>query len=191
MCSTRPMKCSDLFKINKCNLDPLVETYNIGFYLEYLTRWPMLCQVIENMHGQIEGYILAKTEASPFPPNPSPYDPKTCRNPNYLPWHGHVTALTVAPEFRRQGHARTLTAALERACERENCWFVDLFVRVDNHTAIAMYRKMGYTVYRRVVGYYNDDTDAFDMRKPLSRDKDKLHIRKDGEEFRVEPSDVW
>ena len=29
-------------------------------------------------------------------------------------WHGHVSAVTVAPEFRRLGLARTLMAELER-----------------------------------------------------------------------------
>lgn len=48
-----------------------------------------------------------------------------------------------------------------------------------------------YSVYRRVVGYYNDDSDAFDMRKPLSRDKDKKHIRENGEDVHVDPGEVW
>lgn len=55
-----------------------------------------------------------------------------------------------------------------------------------------------YSVFRRVVDYYNDDPtgrkageDAFDMRKPLSRDKKLKHIRKHGENFRVEPEDLY
>jgi N-terminal acetyltransferase B complex catalytic subunit len=50
---------------------------------------------------------------------------------------------------------------------------------------------MGYSVYRRVVGYYSDDADAFDMRKPMSRDKENLHVREGGEDIKVDPSDVW
>lgn len=30
-------------------------------------------------------------------------------------------------------------------------WFVDLFVRCNNHRAIDMYEKLGYSVFRRVV----------------------------------------
>ena len=55
-----------------------------------------------------------------------------------------------------------------------------------------------YSVFRRVVDYYNDDPtgrkageDAFDMRKPLSRDKSLKHIRKNGQDFRVEPEDLY
>jgi N-terminal acetyltransferase B complex catalytic subunit len=46
---------------------------------------------------------------------------------------------------------------------------VDLFVRMGNHVAIGMYERFGYSVYRRVVGYYHsgvlgsvkDDEDAY------------------------------
>lgn len=33
-------------------------------------------------------------------------------------WHGHVTALTVAPEFRRLGLAGTLMGFLEEISEK-------------------------------------------------------------------------
>lgn len=48
----------DLFKFNPCNLDHLTETYNIGFYLDYFTKWPQLCMVLEDARGQIEGYSI-------------------------------------------------------------------------------------------------------------------------------------
>ena len=55
-----------------------------------------------------------------------------------------------------------------------------------------------YSIFRRVIDYYNDDPtgrkageDAFDMRKPLSRDKRLKNIRKNGENFRVEPEDLY
>lgn len=45
-------------------------------------------------------------------------------------------------------------------------YFVDLFVRVSNSTAIQMYKKLGYSVYRRVLDYYSGekDEDAFGSR---------------------------
>jgi N-terminal acetyltransferase B complex catalytic subunit len=48
----------DLLRFNPCNLDHLTETYNIGFYLEYFTKWPSLCKVIESEHGEIEAYSM-------------------------------------------------------------------------------------------------------------------------------------
>jgi len=73
-------------------------------------------------------------------------------------WHGHVTALTVGPNYRRLGLARTLMAELERITQDvANGYFVDLFVRMSNEIAIGMYRRLGYSVFRRVVGYYSGD----------------------------------
>ena len=68
---------------------------------------------------------------------------------------------------------------------------MDLFVREGNKAAIELYRRMGYSVFRRVVGYYGDGEDAFDMRKPLGRDKDRGTVREGGEEWRVDPGEVW
>lgn len=48
---------------------------------------------------------------------------------------------------------------------RYDGYFVDLFVRVTNDIAINMYKKFGYVVYRRVIGYYSgiEEEDAFGM----------------------------
>lgn len=45
-------------------------------------------------------------------------------------------------------------------------FFVDLYVRSSNTVAIRMYEKLGYIIYRRVLGYYSADAttpeeDAF------------------------------
>ena len=45
-------------------------------------------------------------------------------------------------------------------------------VRESNGLAIGMYKKLGYSIYRQVIGYYSGEEDAFDMRKALSRDAD-------------------
>ncbi|KAI2652285.1 hypothetical protein cypCar_00021013 [Cyprinus carpio] len=96
-------------------------------------------------------------------------------------WHGHVTALSVAPEFRRLGLAAKLMEMLEEISERKGGFFVDLFVRVSNQVAVNMYKQLGYSVYRTVIEYYSasngePDEDAYDMRKALSRDTEKKSI---------------
>jgi N-terminal acetyltransferase B complex catalytic subunit len=78
---------------------------------------------------------MGKLEASP-----AAYQ----NSPNYLPYHAHITALTVAPPSRRLGLARLLTESLERAGDEYNAWFVDLFVRQSNKIAVGMYRSWGY-----------------------------------------------
>lgn len=37
-------------------------------------------------------------------------------------------------------------------------------------------RQFGYTVYRRVLGYYSGEEDAFDMRKAMSRDVSRRSV---------------
>ena len=86
-------------------------------------------------------------------------------------WHGHVTALTVAPEYRRLGLARKMMNLLEIVSDEiYKGFFVDLYVRCANRVAIEMYEGMGYSVYRRVREYYGnlgvgkggrDEEDAF------------------------------
>jgi N-terminal acetyltransferase B complex catalytic subunit len=41
------------------------------------------------------------------------------------------------------------------------------------------------------VDYYADGADAFDMRKPLKRDKQRKTVRANGENIKVDPSEVW
>lgn len=97
----------------------------------------------------------------------------------------------MSPSARRLGHATKLSEALEVVGEREDAWFVDLFVRVENVAAIELYRKMGYSVYRCIKDYYNDGCDAYDMRKPLKRDAKRATVREGGERINVDPSEVW
>lgn len=61
------MTAIDLLHFNPCNLDHLTETYNIGFYLEYFTRWPNLCKVVESVNGEIEAYSTTHITCFPSP----------------------------------------------------------------------------------------------------------------------------
>jgi len=89
-------------------------------------------------------------------------------------WHGHISAVTVAPRYRRLGLAAMLIQYLEDMTEEvHDGYFVDLFVRISNLLAINMYKKFGYVIYRHVIGYYGSEEDAYDMRKAMARDKDK------------------
>ncbi|CAI9556089.1 unnamed protein product, partial [Staurois parvus] len=154
-----------IFFFSHRNLDPLTETYRIPFYLEYLSHWPEYCIIAEAPGGELMGYIMGKAEGS------------MAREQ----WHGHVTAVSVAPEFRRLGLAAKLMELLEEISERKGGFFVDLFVRVSNQVAFNTYKQLGYSVYRTVLKYYSTssgepDEDAYDMRKALSRDTEKKSV---------------
>mmetsp|Transcript_17206 Transcript_17206/g.37543 ORF Transcript_17206/g.37543 Transcript_17206/m.37543 type:complete len:176 (-) Transcript_17206:131-658(-) len=161
MTTLRQFKMDDLLKFNNINLDVLTETYNGSFYMAYLCRWPESFLVAESPNQELMGYVLGKAEG----------DDKL--------WHGHVSAVTVAPKYRRLGLAKTLMQYFEDvSIHTYNAYFVDLFVRASNHLAINMYNKFGYVTYRRVLGYYSGELpeDALDMRKALPRDKNKESI---------------
>ncbi|TFY78392.1 hypothetical protein EWM64_g5623 [Hericium alpestre] len=119
---------------------------------------------------------------------------------NQTEFHGHVTAITVAPEYRRLSLGHKMMDLLERVSDDVyGGFFVDLFVRCANQVAIGMYEGLGYSVYRRVREYYGslglgpggkDEEDAFDMRKPLSRDPMRRSVRANGRDMIVSAHDV-
>eukprot|EP00892_Ulva_mutabilis_P006718 jgi/Ulvmu1/4418/UM002_0143.1 len=153
MTTLRRFCCNDLFTFNAINLDPLTETYHFSFYLEYLAKWPEYCQMAVGSSNDDIAYVLGKVEGE------------------QKLWHGHVTAVTVAPQCRRMGLASKLMNVLEDTTEKmHDGYFVDLFVRKSNESAIALYKRLGYTTYRTVLGYYSGTEDALDMRKAMPRD---------------------
>ena len=158
MATLRRFSPFDLLRFNNVNLDPLTETFTMGFYLQYLAKWPQYCFNVDAPHGRSMGYVLGKAEG-----------PGTN-------WHGHVTAVTVPPEYRRLGVAQRLMHVLERVSEWDKAYFVDLFVRKSNNIAINFYKDLGYTIYRTVLGYYSGEEDAYDMRKACSRDVERKSI---------------
>ncbi|KAJ6462405.1 N-acetyltransferase [Mycena vulgaris] len=196
----RPFRASDMFKFNNINLDVWTETYGLAFYLNYLANWPDLCYVQAAPSGRLMGYIIGNAEGS------------------NNDWHGHVTALTVAPEYRRLALARKMTNLLEFVSDEiYRAFFVDLFVRCTNEVAIEMYEGMDYSVWRRIREYYGslgvgnrgrDEEDAFgectskglgfnclltrflDMRKPLSRDPGRRSVRANGRDMIVDGHSV-
>jgi len=160
----RRFTCEDLLRFNNINLDVLTETYNLGFYLEYLSTWPEYFMVEEAPHASgLTSYIMGKAEGKGEK------------------WHGHVTAVTVAPEYRRLGRARLMMDLLEEVSnEGYRAYFVDLFVRVSNTLAIRMYEKFGYSVYRQVLGYYSGEEDAYGRSREGGREGGREEGREGG-----------
>ncbi|KAG0438135.1 N-terminal acetyltransferase B complex catalytic subunit naa20 [Dictyocoela muelleri] len=107
------------------------------------------------------GYIIGKHEM----------------NDNVL--SAHVTALSVSSLFRNMGLGNTLMNYLEMNGNMKKAKFIDLFVRISNLPAISFYKKRGYVVFRVFNDYYQDPTeDAYDMRKSLEMDKEKIFMTK-------------
>eukprot|EP01053_Blabericola_migrator_P010101 Blabericola_migrator_1__10100@NODE_560_length_7594_cov_42_214694_g420_i0_p8_GENE_NODE_560_length_7594_cov_42_214694_g420_i0NODE_560_length_7594_cov_42_214694_g420_i0_p8_ORF_typecomplete_len148_score27_09Acetyltransf_1/PF00583_25/1_8e16Acetyltransf_10/PF13673_7/6e13Acetyltransf_4/PF13420_7/4_1e12Acetyltransf_7/PF13508_7/4e11Acetyltransf_9/PF13527_7/2_1e07FR47/PF08445_10/2_8e07GNAT_acetyltran/PF12746_7/2_2e06Acetyltransf_3/PF13302_7/4_2e05Acetyltransf_18/PF18014_1/0_0036Gly_acyl_tr_C/PF08444_10/0_ len=142
----RPLTCADLFALNRVNLDKFTENFSFHYYTHYIATWPDLCLAAEAHDGSIVGYLFAKVEGEG------------------QDWHGHVTAISIAQEYRRKGVADELLSHLESAAKKYKCCFVDLFVRVENEAAISLYKKRGYIIHQKLTKYYSEGGSAYDMR---------------------------
>lgn len=167
VCCARELYCRNLIHALQ---------YGINFYLDYLSRWPDLCYVQEAPSGRMMGYSTRLTlRVSPIDFHSLPHKKKKIvlgkAEGNATEWHGHITALTVAPEYRRLSLARNMVSRLELVSDQHyKGFFVDLYVRCNNALAISMYEGFGYSVFRRVREYYGslgvgkggrDEEDAF------------------------------
>ena len=68
---------------------------------------------------------------------------------------GYISNVAVAPDFRRQGVADALIAALMRRAEERRLAFVTLEVRAGNEPAKALYSKHGFVPVGRRKKYYD------------------------------------
>ena len=100
----------------------------MSFYMSYMSKQPEAFTVAEAPNKDLMGYMLGKAEGE------GPL------------WHGHVSAVTVAPAYRRLGLAKMLMDDFEQLCvDTYDAFFVDLFVRESNKVAQGMYEKFGYS----------------------------------------------
>ncbi|KAK8813362.1 hypothetical protein WA158_002954 [Blastocystis sp. Blastoise] len=159
----RLFQADDFFHISNINLDRWTFTFSTDFYLEYESKWPDLFFCEDAPNGDIAGFGIAKVEGD--------------KNPLKKDWHGHVSVLTVANEYRRLGYSRRFMDFMEDISENvDDAWFMDLFVRTDNKLAVGLYKKLDYSVYRHILKYYSNINDAYDMRKAFKRDINKETI---------------
>ena len=108
--------------------------YHMPFYMQYLATWPEYFTVAEAPNGNVMAYGTFQFQTPAMPPPPlrstivfvhsnwfhvlcmykAVFGKAEGRGEN---WHGHVTAVTVAPEFRRLGLAQQLMRSLEDISE--------------------------------------------------------------------------
>ncbi|WUR03215.1 N-acetlytransferase [Vairimorpha necatrix] len=170
MYTVNPLMPDSLFKLDQINLDGFSESFTFDYYLYYLKNHTEDCFCVSNESGIPIGYVLSKLEL---------------HDRSSYTFNNHLSAISVAPNFRRYKLGSLLMNILEDNGNLYNCKFVDLFVRVSNTIGISFYKNRGYVEYRRIFGYYNDDEDAFDMRKSLIHDKEGKYMEK-GEDINVE-----
>lgn len=76
-------------------------------------------------------------------------------------------SLALHSNYRGRGLAQTLMTDAEKRARSKGCLFLRLEVRSDNHGAIRLYEKLGYTHFDVVEDYYEDGCSALRMEKSL------------------------
>lgn len=74
-----------------------------------------------------------------------------------------LDSIAVAPSHRGRGIAAALMNRLTALLRRRGVFTMTLMVRLDNASAIGLYRKLGFTRERRINGYYEDGAPAWRM----------------------------
>lgn len=80
---------------------------------------------------------------------------------------GHVVTIDVGPAARRMGVGSLLLREAEQRMRSAGCCAVGLETAVDNITALAFYKRHGYSVIRTWPRYYPNGVDALVLRKDL------------------------
>jgi ribosomal-protein-alanine N-acetyltransferase len=80
---------------------------------------------------------------------------------------GHIITIDVIPSARRAGVGSLLLRAAEDRLISVECRSVELETAVDNLSAIAFYKRHGYSVIRNLPRYYSNGVDALVLEKTL------------------------
>lgn len=151
---------SDVWSFNRVNIDAWTETFSVQFYLSYTRENKELNWTARNNSGDVVGYIFGSEQENRIGDKIS-----------------HIAAVTIASDSRRIGIASNLIDMFEVVSDKllkAKC--IGLYVRPTNETAINMYKKLGYKIYRRITNYYDHvEEDGIDMRKSLSGDPEKIY----------------
>lgn len=80
---------------------------------------------------------------------------------------GYVLSIAVHPKKRRQGCAKLLMKAMESRCQEQQFSKLRLEVRVENKSAVELYKKIGLVKVGTRKNFYGDGLDALTMEKIL------------------------
>ena len=81
---------------------------------------------------------------------------------------GHVITIDVVSSVRRSGVGSLLLRAAERHLRASRCRSVQLETAVDNVSALAFYKRHGYSVINTFPRYYSNGVDALVLEKGLT-----------------------
>jgi ribosomal-protein-alanine N-acetyltransferase len=149
-------EAEDLDKVVKINWTCLPENYDNSFFLSLFYHFPKTF-VVAKHEGEVLGYIMGRVETG-----------FSELKRFSLTRKGHIVSVAVLPEHRKKGVASSLLSrALEgfKEYQAQECF---LEVRESNKVAVDLYQRFGFTINRRINGYYRDGETAYVMTRLIS-----------------------
>jgi len=146
----REFRPSDLERVVWINRTCLPENYSPTFFMSHHYQYPRAFLVAE-VNGEVVGYIMCRVELG-------------LSNLKFgLAKKGHIISIAVLPQYRRRGIGETLMRKAMEAMKSYGATEYYLEVRVSNVPAISLYKKLNYSIVKRIPGYYLDGEDAYVM----------------------------
>ena len=118
----------------------------LAWYMRRSRAFTLVAEQQQNGTSEIAGFIVAESD----PSGP-----------------GHILTIDVHPRFQRANLGSQLLQAAELRLVAEGCRSVLLEVAVDNHPAIAFYKRHDYFIVETLPRYYMESIDALVMGKKL------------------------
>lgn len=152
----RNAEMRDISSIVYINRTCLPENYPVYFFEDLLKRYGKAFYVAVTEDDQVVGYVMPRIEWKPG------FFKK------FIIKSLHIVSIAVLPNHRRRGLGYILMAyAMDAGVREYGCKETYLEVRVSNHPAINLYKKLGYEIIRVLEHYYLDGENAYLMARPI------------------------
>jgi len=158
--SLRRAEVDDLVTMQMANTSCLPENYFIKYYWYHALTWPANLHCATTTTGSLKGYVLGKMDDNMSAKSNSSGS-------------GHITSLAVLRDFRRLGAAIKMMklshATMADVYDGKTC---TLHVRESNRSAYDLYQSgLNYSVLSIQDRYYEDEENAYEMKKTLDNSK--------------------
>ncbi len=155
----RRFSAEDLATVMEINRTCLPENYSSYFFLDICKNYPDAFLVAE-FEARIVGYIMCRLETG--------FSDFAHLRPAKK---GHVVSIAVVPEYRKIGIGGTLMLSAISALASYGYSEAFVEVRITNEPAISLYRKLEFTIVKRIPRYYYNGEDAYVMAIRMNRRK--------------------
>lgn len=151
----RKFNINDLQSVTYINRVCLPENYTDYFFIDLHHRFPETFLVAEG-DGEVVGYIMCRIETG-----------LSSFGFRGLTKRGHIVSVAVLPQHRGKGVGQALITKAMDGMQLYNAKQCFLEVRVNNTSAINLYKKLGFHVTRTIRSYYADGEDAYVMSREI------------------------